>query len=222
MMTTCLGAAGHLDDADVKPSFGLGAAAFLMEGYMLALKSDAPLRIYRERALSGVTTALSLSAAWIVKQHSQYMREALRHSSVVFANAEEAEALTGRPDPAENCRQLCAMIRPSPSQTKSTHQPIAVVTSGEHGAYVCRLSGSGAAEPTHIPAVPTKVKDVTGAGDAFAGAFLFLLLNGADPIHAARGAAALASQVVSEIGARVSPESAKIWANDWLARVHSC
>lgn len=218
MMTTCLGAAGELLEGDVDAAFGLDATAFLMEGYMLALKSNTPLKLYRERFLSGVTTALSLSAAWIVKQHGESMREALLHSSVVFANAEEAEALTGYSDPAESSLRVCAMMRPSSSATEISQQPIAVVTSGEHGAYICHSDGIVVAEPVHVPAVATTVKDVTGAGDAFAGAFLFLHLSGTDPIHAARGAAALASQVVSEVGARVNPEAAKRWANTWLAR----
>ncbi|MDN5788832.1 PfkB family carbohydrate kinase, partial [Pseudorhodobacter sp.] len=54
----------------------------------------------------------------------------------------------------------------------------------------------------HLPAVPTQIVDATGAGDLFAGAFLWGMTNGYDLQAAARMGNIAASEVISHIGAR--------------------
>ena len=51
--------------------------------------------------------------------------------------------------------------------------PSCVVTDGPNGAFV-RFGG----EEHHVPAYPCEPKDLTGAGDMFAGAFLYAALPG--------------------------------------------
>ncbi len=53
-----------------------------------------------------------------------------------------------------------------------------------------------------MPAVPTKIVDATGAGDLFAGAFLWGLTNGHDLATCAKMGNVAASEVISHIGAR--------------------
>ncbi len=65
---------------------------------------------------------------------------------------------------------------------------------GERGSF---LSGA-ASDPAFIPAVPTAVEDVTGAGDSMLAAFCHALLEGQDPVDAARfGHAAAALTIAS-------------------------
>ena len=60
------------------------------------------------------------------------------------------------------------------------------------------LLSSATAESTFIPAVPTAVEDVTGAGDSMLAAFCHALLEGQDPADAARfGHAAAALTIAS-------------------------
>jgi pseudouridine kinase len=60
------------------------------------------------------------------------------------------------------------------------------------------MLSSASAEATLIPAVPTTVQDVTGAGDSMLGAFCHALLEGQDPVDAARyGHAAAALTIAS-------------------------
>lgn len=73
--------------------------------------------------------------------------------------------------------------------------PITVVTDGPRGA---RMHAHG--EWHHVPAFPVCEVDPTGAGDAFAAAFLVALDEDADSWAAARFAAAAASFVVEATG----------------------
>src|SRR5262249_57563515 len=76
--------------------------------------------------------------------------------------------------------------------------PNAVVTDGPNGAFV-RFAGT----EHHVPAFPCKPIDVTGAGDMFAGAFLYGITHGVAPEKAARAGNFLAMKVITQIGARL-------------------
>jgi sugar/nucleoside kinase (ribokinase family) len=55
-----------------------------------------------------------------------------------------------------------------------------------------------------VPAVPTKAVDTNGAGDMFAGAFLFGITHGQSPAQAAALANRAAAAVVSQHGNRLT------------------
>lgn len=65
----------------------------------------------------------------------------------------------------------------------------------------------------HIPVVaPKKVVDTTGAGDAYAGAFLSSYMIYKDPVRAAKFAATVASFIVEEVGCQTNiPDSNQIY-----------
>jgi 2-dehydro-3-deoxygluconokinase len=90
----------------------------------------------------------------------------------------------------------------------------AIVTAGEDGASV-----SAGGERLHLPAVtpagPGAV-DATGAGDAFAGAYLAWRSAGRPPEEAARAAVRVASQTVTFVGALPQTGSAEWPAMDGL------
>src|SRR5262249_60079107 len=95
---------------------------------------------------------------------------------------------------AEALQALAAMV------------PSAVVTDSPHGAYV-RHGGTSA----HVPAFPCTPKDLTGAGDMLAGAFLYGLTHGVAPATAARAACFLAMKVITQIGARLHHGAKQSW-----------
>ena len=84
--------------------------------------------------------------------------------------------------------------------------PNAVVTDGPNGAYV-RFGGREA----HAPAFPCEPKDLTGAGDMLAGAFLHGVTHGVDPVKAARAANFLAMKVITQYGARLHHGTREFW-----------
>jgi sugar/nucleoside kinase (ribokinase family) len=81
---------------------------------------------------------------------------------------------------------------------------VVVVTLDEQGAAV--FPPDGAPIRLHAPAV--RVVDATGAGDAFAGAFLACWLNGLDPEQSARRAIVAGSLAVTAEGAQGRPATA--------------
>ncbi|MBR1090934.1 D-glycero-beta-D-manno-heptose-7-phosphate kinase [Bradyrhizobium manausense] len=71
-----------------------------------------------------------------------------------------------------------------------------LVTQGEHGMTLVPRSG----EAVHVPAVPVKVRDVSGAGDTVAAALAVSLAAGADWDTALRMASAAAAVAVGKRG----------------------
>lgn len=69
----------------------------------------------------------------------------------------------------------------------------------------------------HVPAYPARVRDTTGAGDAFCGGFLAGYLLSGDPVAAAQYGAISASYVVEAIGALAAPQPRPAEAQTRLA-----
>ena len=84
--------------------------------------------------------------------------------------------------------------------------PACVVTDGANGAFV-RFAGA----EHHVPAFRCEPKDLTGAGDMFAGAFLYGITHGVPAEKAARGANYLAMKVITQVGARLHHGTREFW-----------
>jgi sugar/nucleoside kinase (ribokinase family) len=84
--------------------------------------------------------------------------------------------------------------------------PSVVVTNGPHGVYL-RHAGVEA----HVPAFPSEPKDLTGAGDMLAGAFLYGITHKVPPHKSARAACFLAHKVITQIGARLHHGTKQYW-----------
>ena len=100
---------------------------------------------------------------------------------------EEGEILSGQADPHHIAARLAELYPGA----------LVMLKLDDEGAY---LYADG--EGTHFPTSARTVVDATGAGDAYAGAFLAAWLRGAPPAEAARGANRLAGWVVERFGAR--------------------
>ena len=121
-------------------------------------------------------------------------RDALAQSDLLFANAAEAMAVAGGATAEEAFAKLKGVV------------PNAVVTDGPNGAFVRH----GGAE-CHVPAFACQPVDVTGAGDMFAGAFLYGLTHDIPAERAARAANFLATKVITQIGARLHHGAKGFW-----------
>ena len=84
--------------------------------------------------------------------------------------------------------------------------PLVVIKRGPHG---CLLYERDARRFTTIPAYPTQVVDVTGAGDAFCGAFSVGLRQTGDALRAALMGTVAASFVIEGYGALYSLDTPK-------------
>ena len=107
---------------------------------------------------------------------------------VVFPNYDEGRALTGLEEPAAIAEAL----------TDRYPGALVALKLDEDGALVREPDGRA----TEIPPRNNRLVDATGAGDAFAGAFLSRWLRGADAAEAARFAVRVSEWVIEQVGAR--------------------
>ena len=106
-------------------------------------------------------------------------------ASLLLPNADEAEVLTGSADPVSQCARLAALY------------PLVVIKRGAAGC----VAAEGARR-WRVEAPVVKAIDATGAGDAFAAAFLAARLEGADIEAALQQAAAAGAKATTRIGGR--------------------
>jgi sugar/nucleoside kinase (ribokinase family) len=196
-MRTCLAVAGHLSARHVDAGRVKNSEWVFLEGYAFANPENgqAAMRAAIDIAKShGTKIALTCSEAFIVSLFGDAFTAALRQADLLFANASEACAVTEAKTAAEAFAKLVGLV------------PSAVVTDGSNGAYV-RHAGVEA----HVPAFPCAPKDLTGAGDMLAGAFLFGITHGVPPALALRGANFLAAKVICQVGARLHHGTRQFW-----------
>jgi sugar/nucleoside kinase (ribokinase family) len=196
-MRTCLAVASHLAAKHVDQKRIEASEWLFAEGYVLAnpdTGQGAIREAIRVAKSNGTKVALTCSEAFIVEVFGDAFRAALDQTDLLFCNAAEARAVTGAADPESAFERLRSLV------------PAAIVTDGPNGAYV-RFAG----EEARVPAFPCDPKDVTGAGDMFAGAFLYGVTHGIRPLRAARAAHFLAMKVITQIGARLHQGTSEYW-----------
>ncbi len=159
-----------------------------MEGYLLAADSGhkASKKAVEIAKHEGTRVALSFSDSFVVNAFDSCLRELVAQSDLVFSNLAEAQKFTRCEDPQEAFQSLCKEV------------PQAVVTLGAEGALVYFDGVS-----SRISAVETQPIDATGAGDMFAGGFLYGITHGMTGMQAGELACHLASKVVSQLGPRL-------------------
>lgn len=106
---------------------------------------------------------------------------------LLLPNYEEGSVLSGETEPEAIVERLAGLY----------HGALIVLKLDANGALVHEDGVS-----TRLPASPGHLLDATGAGDAFAGAFLSRYLRGHDAVTAASFATVVSAWVIGRIGAR--------------------
>ena len=198
-MRTCLAVASHLAARHVDAERVKKSEWLFIEGYVFANPDTGQKAIKEAISIAkqnGTKVAITCSDAFIINVFGDALREALKHTDLLFCNETEACALTGAATAEEAFKKLKEQISS------------VVVTNGPHGAYI-RHGGTD----THVPAFPSEPKDLTGAGDMFAGAFMYGITHGIVPEKAARGASFLCHKVISQVGARLHHGTKQFWTD---------
>lgn len=196
-MRTALAVSSHLAARHVDAARIQNAEWLFLEGYVLAnpeTGQEAVREAVRHARAHGTKVALTCSEAFIVEIFGDAFRATLADTDLLFCNASEAMAVTGASTPAEAFSRLDSLVA------------AAVVTDGANGAYV-RFDGT----EQHVPAFPCNPKDLTGAGDMLAGAFLYGITHGVEPARAIRAGNYLAMKVISQVGARLHEGTRALW-----------
>lgn len=118
--------------------------------YGLFRKALALAKKYRKQVI--FAPSITMLHSWM-----QRLRELKPSFDIVIMNYEEGSLYTGRSE----VREILGLL---PGR-------VAVLTNDVKGAYAMEKTGLRSRAYFHIAAVPVKVKDTTGAGDAFSGAF---------------------------------------------------
>ena len=188
-MLTFLGISGEFTDRELVPAAVRAADYYYMEGYLVTTPGARVAAIEgRDIAqAAGVRTALSLSDPNMVAHFKPGILEMIGPGvDLVFANESEAKGMARSDD-------LHAAI----DFLKTLSREFAI-TLGPKGALV--FDGQ---ELIEIPPVKTQAVDTVGAGDMFAGAFLYGLTQGWDHRAAGNLAAAAAAKLVASYGPRL-------------------
>ncbi len=189
-MHTYLGATSELSDAQIDFS-SLNTAKWLyIEGY-LSTSDTARLAVKQARQIAktqGVQIALTLSDPAMVQYARQGLDELLDDGvDLLFCNQQEALMYTH----TETVEDALAILKQK-SQT-------VVITLSAEGALIATQSAEFKVAGRAVQAV-----DANGAGDAFAGAFLYALNAGLGLQKAAQLAILISSEVVSQFGPRLA------------------
>ena len=189
-MSTFLGATAELDATALHEQDIARSRIFYMEGYLAASPTGLQAALQgRQIALdAGVALATTLSDVSMIN----FCRSGLNAIvgtglTYLFCNEEEAQVWCGTQDLQAITGQLSQLAR------------TVCLTRGPQGCVV--IEGD---QQTVVPAAPVKALDTNGAGDMFAGAFLYAVTHGHSHTQAAWLANQAAAQVVSQYGNRLT------------------
>lgn len=192
-MSTFLGATAELDHTALHEQDIARAKVYYMEGYLAASPTglQAALQGRQIAQAAGVALATTLSDVSMINFCRPGLDAILGQGlDYLFCNEEEAQVWCGSQDLSAICQQISQLAR------------TVCLTRGPQGCIV--LEG---AQQTTVPAAPVKALDTNGAGDMFAGAFLYAVTHGHSHAQAAWLANQAAGQVVSQYGNRLTHEA---------------
>ena len=194
-MNTFLGATATFSIAEINESALRDAQYLYIEGYLVTSENgrEAMKAAKKIAESSGVKTALTFSDPSMVKYFKKEMEEVVGAGvDLLFCNEEEAMLFTGTDNILEARKAL-----------KQVAKKFAI-TQGANGAIIYDGDTFIDIEP-----YPVKAIDANGAGDMFAGAFLYGITHGHSFAEAGKMASLASSKVVSKFGPRLEWHQAK-------------
>ncbi|MEY4516789.1 MAG: hypothetical protein RL180_1135 [Pseudomonadota bacterium] len=189
-MQTHLGITAALSPTQVDLAPLTGAQYVYIEGYLATSDSarEAVAVVRAQARQQGIKLAISLSDPAMVQYARQGLVELLGDGvDVLFCNDMEARLFTD----CSNLDDALAALH--------AYSPLVVVTRGAEGAV---MSHAGLVQPI-APQVATQVLDTNGAGDGFAGGFLYGLTQQLTLTDCGDLATTLATAVVEQYGPRL-------------------
>ncbi len=192
-MTTHLGITAELSIAELRQSALANSRYLYIEGYLVTSPTafEAAKSAQKMAQEAGTLVTLTLSDPAMVANFKSAFDE-LTDAGVdlIFCNEEEAMLWTGTDNRASAMQKLISI------------SPMVAMTCGKEGALV-----HDGKTTTLVAGKPAKALDTTGAGDMFAGAFLYALSNGQSFEQAAAFANRAAATLVASFGARLPMEA---------------
>lgn len=192
-MNTFLGISSEVSHLDLNEEALINSDYFYIEGYLVTSPSakEAVIKAKNIAEKNGVKTAISLSDPNMVKFFRQGLLEMIGLGvDLLFCN--EAEALGWA---------HTNVLEEAILEIKKFARRF-VITLGRQGALL--FDGT---QEIKIAPFPVKPVDSNGAGDIFAGAFLYAITNGMEFEKAGRLASHSAATLITHFGARLPKDS---------------
>ncbi|MDG4555401.1 MAG: adenosine kinase [Candidatus Competibacter sp.] len=194
-LCTFLGISGGLSTKELVEDALRDSGYFYMEGYLVTSETarQACIAAKRVAEAAGVKTAISLSDPNMVRFFKTGLLEMIGSGvDLLFANEDEAKGVAGAADLSSTLDYL-----------KTLSQEFAI-TRGSKGALVWDGRTLIDIDPVKVEAV-----DTVGAGDMFAGAFLYGRGQGWDHRRAGALASAASARLVTRLGPRMPATEAR-------------
>ena len=185
-MVTFLGTAGKINEKDINTNAVKSSEILFLEGYLW--DEGEPKKAFEKAINNANKVAMSLSDLFCVERHKPHFLELVKNKlDITFANEQEIMSLI-------NVKIFDDVI----SFAKKINKLI-VVTRGDKGAIA--IDKNGVVECSAKKNL--KIKDLTGAGDLFAGGFLHGLINNKSTKESLETGTEMSSKVIQIIGARL-------------------
>lgn len=191
-MNTFLGATYDFSKHQLSESALIQSEYLYIEGYLVASPTAREAAVLARKLANknNVKTAISLSDPNMVTYFRDGLCEIMGDKvDILFCNEQEAKLFTQSDDLSLAKEKLMDFAHSF------------VITLGSHGALV--YNGN---EFSHVLSYKTKVLDTVGAGDVFAGVFLYGITHGRSYFDSADLANFAASKVVAKFGPRLLQE----------------
>ena len=185
-MVTFLGTAGKISENDIDANAVKKSEILFLEGYLW--DEGEPKKAFEKAINNSNKVAMSLSDLFCVERHKSHFLELVKNKlDITFANEQEIMSLI-------DVRKFDDVI----NFAKEINRLI-VITRGDKGAIAINKS-----EIVECAANKNlKIKDLTGAGDLFAGGFLHGLINNKSLKESLETGTDMSSKVIQIIGARL-------------------
>ncbi|MGB2248403.1 MAG: adenosine kinase [Alcanivorax sediminis] len=191
-MNTYLGISSEVSVQDLDEAAIADSHYVYLEGYLVSGDSSraATVKLRQLAEKHGVKTSLTFSDPAMVQFFKDGLIEMLGDGvDLLFCNEAEATSFTDTNSVDEALQALKAVCRS------------AVITLGARGALVWDGTDTHQIEPVAVDAV-----DSNGAGDLFAGAFLYAITHGHDFATAGKLASVSSAKLVTRFGPRLPAE----------------
>jgi len=194
-LCTYLGISGNLSVHELDVNAIRGAQWFYTEGYLVTSDTARVAAIEARKAAehAGVKTALSLSDPNMVKFFKDGLKEVIGDGlDLIFANEHEAMGMADTDSLDQAVSYLKTIAREF------------AITRGPEGALIWDGQQLIDIDPVKVEPI-----DTVGAGDMFAGAFLYGLTQGWSHQRAGDLASAASAYLVTSLGPRISQDQSR-------------
>lgn len=189
-MNTFLGITSNYSINEIDESTLINSDFLYIEGYLITSENGQQAMKHAKRIAeeNGVKVALTFSDPSMVKYFGEPLRELIGASvDLLFCNEEEAMTFTS----TDNLLDAREVLK--------NYSKKFVITQGSNGAIIYDGDTFIDIEPFNVKAI-----DTNGAGDMFAGAFLYGITNGHSYAGSGKLASLASSKVVSQFGPRLT------------------